>query len=838
MALLPNNLDSLPTKPGQEDLLKKQASKLGLASPITPMGASSLGVNPDSAKMAGTGGQKMAAIKKEAPILSSSLTPVEKKVDSKRSTATDLFELKQAGSGLQDRVQSLLVGQFNKQATGAAERTGDYLDSLVTSLRLNNPTSSNSLKKLMNGESLSEPEYISLGQEKNLGVAAQDFDGLKLALDTKFKPDAGKLPLVVQNNFKVADVKQGNTNWTQELGLGFDNEEQLASFLGIDVGVLDSKTIKELNDSVDNKVAAEFSQFQAAQAQLQDPLASANDKQAASSYLRSLGVGGVLASERMAEDATEATRRMEGIKFRGETYSPEELVTSDIFNTEASNFYKLDDEGRERFINKLTSSEDKAFYQYLKANEEALQAISQTTGGVLTKEKEEQQKAGASWAAVSQLGVPDELLPILLGQQKAGGFGKMDASKITNFGKILTDTQVPVEVRGALAAFFKNVPADRRDYFKNIDMNEMTRLGVYKPGMSPNLFERTLNKWKDLVDLQMALNPEKYPDPSTQDMLGIIGIGSQEAHELVAALDNFQNMTAEMTRLKTLLDSNKDGKLDSPLVMQKTLRDAFGGMGINTDNDNPTTIFDNVKDWNQSFTGGFKNLGPIMNDGLITDEEVANSNLELSQYINNPLKPFIKLQNPSSFYDRLVDKEVNKLLPEFNSIMTNQQGLGSNPDFMRQKADELLAKAEPFKSDPEAYNRMTSRVWAIRGRADAVAADIERGRKQTAEKAEIERAARAEEAKRRDKELDRARNPLQPMADARDSLIKATQYPTAQNIERAVADYASLPAEQAHHVLSNLLPPAEKAKVDAAIQNTQKRGASTVKNLKKGKVKW
>ena len=151
-----------------EDELKKASKQQGILTPTSPLGASSLGVSPDSQKMAGSGQQKLGISQQISNLASdSALAPKEASQEqkAKREQANKLQTMGQAGTGLKDRVNSIVLGNIKKQTENISGDAGisNSIKSIVTGSGVD-ATNQARIQKLLSGQELAgDAEYEELG---------------------------------------------------------------------------------------------------------------------------------------------------------------------------------------------------------------------------------------------------------------------------------------------------------------------------------------------------------------------------------------------------------------------------------------------------------------------------------------------------------------------------------------------------------------------------------------------------------------------------------------------------------------------------------------------------
>lgn len=761
-----------------EDELKKASKEQGILTPTSPLGASSLGVSPDSQKMAGSGQQKLGISQQVAKLASdNSLAPKEatQEQKTKREQATKLQQMGQAGTGLKDRVNSIILGNITSQTTAAAGPEGikNTISRVVTGSGVDAPNQAR-IQSLLSGNPLaSDAEYEELG--KALGLATEGLTGKQLSdtINSQYLvTTSGKLPFKLQENLTVADVAKTDadnnaaTDWVQELKLGFNNEQDLEAFLGgEDVSGL---TIAQLNEKVDNKVASNFSEIAAAQAKLNDPAASMQEKTAARELLTGLGQAGVLGSEQLAQGATRDTRKANTVTFMGQEWKPEELAKDPIFQNKSSEYYGKDAAGRKLLKDAAKSPSDKAFYEFLDANETSLNAIrekSTTTLSQVDKDLEEAKK-GWSLGPLLEGGLNEKLM----GQAAPKKIGqKIDDGKVTKAGKLMQglnnlakagDPKATKQME-ILSNFYKTqMPANIEMDVLNKSVDDLKNAGVWDE--DPEKLKENLKNWSFSLQDQKFLENK---DMSWQEMAHFFGLGHDEAQELAKNLKNLSGINPE---LSNILDANKDGQVDSPLSdVKKRIADKYGASN-KAWKPGQKLFGDDLREMVANARTEVNKIPAPFRDGDVSLEDmdsILNQGIPSWQDFDKIVPKGIRIdkQVKTAAVNRIAQNEIKKVLPNAD-VFLGDGFAGANESLEdmqngRNMIQDALDKLNGMQMDPRGGYELDKMKAAFRMKLAKVDGQLASKRAE-AERLERERPDKERIQRESDRERERQKNPF------------------------------------------------------------------------------
>jgi len=750
-----------------EDELKKASKQQGILTPTSPLGASSLGVSPDSQKMAGTGQQKMGISQQIATLASdNSLAPKEatEQEKQKRTQANKLQQMGQAGTGLKDRVNSIILGDIQKKtaAVSGPEGVASSINNVVTGSGVD-ATNQARLQKLLSGQELaSDVEYEELG--KALGITTITGKSLSDKLNADYLvPKSGKLPFKLQENLRVSDVAAVNsdsdatTDWVKELKLGFESEKDLEDFLsGEDISNL---TIKELNEKVDNKVAKNFSEIAAAQARMNDPAASMQEKTAARQLLTGLGQAGVLGSEQLAQGSTRDTKKANTVTFMGQEWEPAALATDTIFQTKATDYYSKTPEQKKALKDAAASPSDKAFYDFLDVNEKTLKSIQAKSGETLKKVDENLIAAAGEWQAGTAGLLDDSLMEkINGGQKKPTKIGqKFDATKATQASKILKGANEAQ--RGIYAGFLKQMPASVEQDILNTDLASLQKMGVWDE--NPQKLQDNLTRWGwHLADQKFLESPED----NIGTLMGMAGLNEGEAKGLVGALQAIKG-TGLGQEASAIFDADGDGNIDSTKDIKARVKSKYGKA---TDAWRPGTasLGEDLRGLIAAAKEGINKLPEYMRDGEFSTADMETvfsqgvpSFQDYDKLVPAGIKTYTNTTNDA--VEKISQNEIRKVLPNpevfLGDAFANPSESLESMQSGRNQIQAALDKLNGMQIDPRGQEALERTKAAFRMKLAKVDGVL-KGKQD-----EVDKAARDEQDRinrEKDREFNRLKNPL------------------------------------------------------------------------------
>lgn len=605
---------------------EEAAKNSGLSAPMTsPLGLSTLGVNPDAAKMGGSSQQKMAANKQSlAPLPKESTQVVATEADKKsRKQAQQVQGLTQKGSSLDSRVNNLVADRITQKTSGNTLQ--NTAAGLVTASGIKDKAGQDLFSLFLNsgGKDVAgwtDKEYEKLA--KDLGIIAPDAvintssgaQDIKNKLKTEyFDPKTGKVTLAINSAVTIGDIKNqpGGEAWATDLG--FSGEEELAEFLGIPVSQLATKSVKDLNDSIDYQVSSVFSQTAAQQAILNDPSSSDLEKQQAQASLGQLSGRGVIAGEQEASQGAEGLRGAETVAFKGKEYVLSDLLESQVFKDEFTNYYKKTPQEREALKAKAPATE-KAMYEWMDKNEGFLKTLETETGKTLDIAQTATNEAAGAYGVLSGVIKDAKKLEQLTGIAGPTKFGQKKKEPTTTFGKMIESlagagTPVAAAQIKAISEFLDAAPPEYIDLLKDKGIQWFIDNNLWSENQSPDELKNKLMRWKGKRDDIAFLNGDN--DVSQ------LGIPMNEFQDLVSSLATL----GEDSDLQKMFDADKDGKLDSGKEITKRIKDKYAGE-IGGNNPDTPTLSEKLNDLKAKALSTRDSFPQEIRDGVLDASEL------------------------------------------------------------------------------------------------------------------------------------------------------------------------------------------------------------------------
>lgn len=280
----------------QEDL-QKLTKDAGLpAAPITPVGASTLGANPDSTKMTGSSAQKTASLR-ESIQAGNSLSEAMNRPQATKAQTAQSKQTVQASQNLAGLTSfSDRVGQIAQAKADEAVKKQVAFDPTKAS---NNQPLATALTKLnanpADSQALVEAAN-ALGMTAEAVSSGQLWEALKGQFGSQVTTTA---PTVNLSMFSANDWK----------ALGFAGANDFATKLGLNPASIGSMTPDQAKQAIESFRQNKLSRADSLRALLSDPFASPADKENARAELTAMGQQGTLSAESQAKETVSSLRK-------------------------------------------------------------------------------------------------------------------------------------------------------------------------------------------------------------------------------------------------------------------------------------------------------------------------------------------------------------------------------------------------------------------------------------------------------------------------------------------------------------------------------------------------
>lgn len=371
----------------QTKSLSQLAGQVGIAPPVTAVGAGLLGANPDQQKMAGTPAQKTNALSLAQSVGGTGQTLQEAQRSRGGAGGGQLTQAeqqsqdksKQLGSGLStldDRVQSLIHGAF--QQTAPAQLQYGVADTIADLAGLP-PDKVARFKQQLQA-------WIDNPTDMGLLNAASNTIGKEI------KPEQVNQYLAQADTVvgkagasAVMDANQFNVGYLLDNQAFQIPETQLTQLLGVDSNTLRGMSLQDLQGKIQQTQQAEFGNIQKLQNMLSDPSVSTAERAAARDQLKTYGETGFRSSGEQMADLQDSIKRSEMVQFGGNNYSVDTLLDDANINKMIATYIRAPDTDPAK---KQLQASEPEFTKWLDANkgafDQALSAQGQFQTGLKT----------------------------------------------------------------------------------------------------------------------------------------------------------------------------------------------------------------------------------------------------------------------------------------------------------------------------------------------------------------------------------------------------------------------------------------------------------------------
>lgn len=526
--------------------------------PLSPLAAAQIGTSADAAKMVGTKAQKTPALRQAVEgqdDLATFQRQEQVKTTDQSAKTGKAKQLQTALSGLESRVDQLKETKL-QQAAQAAIPTVSLFDPAKAA---NNPTLQSALNKLN-----INPQDVQALQEANTALGKTAVSGDLLTAD-QLKMQYGK---------EVASqASQAATNLlspTKVQELGFANQNELASVLGIPVENLNTLSIPDLISKAQAEIAKEYSQVQQLEQQANDPFAGAAARAEARKVLRQSGAEGIRSVEsdmdKLADDIADDML----IEIGGKEYTINDALSNTAITDFVQNYLVASAE------DKLKMEQDEpALTAFAQKHQEALnkgfEALAQTTKGV----EQQAQKQAASFdlgaGSIVDANTMEKLFP---GITKLGTDTQAKMNKYPLLRSMKYASTTPTQrshITNYLKAMAELPDSALKTDLLNTSIEDLKRVGLDKPGP----------KWDSyLANVKLKSNINQMrEDADPNEIAAMLGLGSAQELNQLAHEANLMERSGlfgqdkGLSALKSFLDLKADGSIDYKGSVRKLQRE-------------------------------------------------------------------------------------------------------------------------------------------------------------------------------------------------------------------------------------------------------------------------
>lgn len=326
----PSTAGQLVKQNGQLLQTTTQEAQTLTGMPISsPSQASSMGLNKDQAKMAGSSAQKTNALRQAIQGQMDLSTRQREQQTLGQSTDQSTAEVQKAQAAqnlgdLQSRVQQISAQKI-QQAVGGLASQPINVSQLDTS-KVQNPTVKTALdaiKQNPNDQGALANLAIALGKQPGEALTQDDINnalggasGLAAAAGNTAAAAVSAKPLTVSD-------------------LPPEMQQSATSLLG--PGAANMST-QQLIDAVNQEKQAEFSKTQQTEAKLNNPYVGAAERAEARSQLKDLGVTGIESAEGSVDQLADKIKNADTVSFNGQDMQVEDLLNDQYVSGLVANY--------------------------------------------------------------------------------------------------------------------------------------------------------------------------------------------------------------------------------------------------------------------------------------------------------------------------------------------------------------------------------------------------------------------------------------------------------------------------------------------------------------------
>lgn len=592
--------------------LSTRASSLGLpTNPTNPLSAAAIGANPDQAKMAGTAANKESAMRE--------LADPSKSLSTFQRTKQDKLE---SSDPAQDRLNSL-----TQAALGFSGSLSDRTEALKAKAF---QTAAVTLKPTVNQDkwNAAKPSSVSAAQWSLASQAlsrfaegkatSQDFIEVSKALGKAQVKAEDLTPFIAGGEKQIADaIASAAPDKISTKQLLSDAEMQTVSeLLNLTKEEIEKLSVQDLQKTVDQVVDSEFRDAQVLLASAFDPNASPAERATAKNLLRESGTTGQrMLEDRMAElgqDVEDATT----ITVAGKEVSLEDAFKDEAIQGLVKRYFE-----EPGFKESLKSSEPELFAA-IQAQEQEFKKFSDTLPAQLkdyTVALENNKKANQVQGGRT---IPDNVMSLIVpdwGKSQIAAYKLPKVFETLNNPALASQAQVVENSMKELSTIFPDIVKTIANY----SYDELKKAGLTTPEGAESFRRNVVTK-----KITESASPKASPALYLQQVFG-----ADEA-ALMEQLKKARNMVAsgiasrDAVNLMSILDNNKDGKMDDLDDVNKRVKSYLGNYSDpriigELGSPNPMDLLNRIS--NTTPGGMYTWLAPILKDGKFSDEDLINA---------------------------------------------------------------------------------------------------------------------------------------------------------------------------------------------------------------------
>lgn len=649
-----------------DEELQNLTKSAGLqAAPITPLGATMIGANPQVAKMAGTPQQKDASLAQSAmPNPQNNLSDVLRRQQA-RNQATGQEqqsiqksdEMRNLGQ-LGDRVSQFIDAQRQKltdQAGQVKERqvadtlqaaSGQDLGQLKEDLKAfqANPNDMNTLLRI----------NTALGRNTNSVLDPKEVDSLyKSTVDTIASQGAAN----IDDSLQVEDLIGLST-------FGYDLPT-LSGLLNVDQNQLSKMTVGQLRNEINRVGTEEFNKTNQLEQQATSNQLGQAERGLARQSTREASATGTRASEADYTNLEHSIANADQVQFGGQSYKVDDLLKDDTISG-IINDYLNSGEGSEA-RNRIDKTEP-GLSSFINKNQAVLQdAATKMQAGAQSFKDIQEYNRNLSQNLFGGRKLDDRIMSQIAPNSNQLQAGKTDINAVQGRGLLQYVSQLPPDQAAQIADQLNTAIQDNpklAEQLPGMSPQQWAELGIGQPNSK---WSQYVNKVKEAIDIRnMDLStPEKAVGQLYSDVSDINEVNKRIQQSRIQKLLGFDS-----GNVNAVGDTNQDGKIDASdnvgaaivnSAQMPSLHDLVS-YGVLPQGVQKQSLGQPGK-MDQGQEQLFNKVAPALEDGSLSDEELEKlyptlTSPELEKLVDSPVGKDLKGQ---FLQKRLNDNTVNFL---------------------------------------------------------------------------------------------------------------------------------------------------------------------------------
>ena len=677
MAALADTIQKSLVRKGSGQLVQQTTQDLAadrglVAPPLTPGGATSMGANPDQAKMAGTPAQKDAALQESA---TGTLQEAMRRKQTRTAATGAEGESKEKAEklgGLRDFGDSAqkLIDAATSNIGGAVSTSAAYVSDTSKALGVSDPTTAKQIDSLFlayqaattDADKQAKLAAIAKLTKMTADDATKRLDALASSTGAQQTAVGTAAAAGIQDTASVSDlISKG--------GLAYKVED-LAGLLGVDPTQLGNMSLSDFQKQIAAMEQAEYSKADDLRGQLGAVGTGQAEQAVARQTLQDMGGTGTAAAEQNVGNIEQAVATGGTVDFGGQSYKVEDLLRDETISGIVKDF----------FTNPTTAAtlreKQPEFAKWLDANAATL---SKAVTNLQTDTKALAAKAAANNKIAVSFGISPALFAKLM-----PGYSDFDTLDMTKAPVILQRIVANPTLKQAIGPYMQDDGVMTQ--LANSTPAELDALHIGEPNSGWDRFVRANDAVKQI---QASFQNIQGVDQVLDTLFGKdVDTNTVQTQLRELKADSLWNPNSPYRDYEGFLDEN--GNLRSEGELKKlagagtsySLDDARRGAPV------PTGFQPKQPITNDTYGGEGRQrisqkLGPALADGVITTDELGNSGLsveELAQMADqgfgSGFSPELKGKLGQMFQQKKVERtnDLIKKMPEIpGRIMNNPQ---------------------------------------------------------------------------------------------------------------------------------------------------------------------